>query len=127
MRISDWSSDVCSSDLERVGAVDIHRAGAADAFAAGAPEGQRRIDLVLDLDEGVEDHRAAAVEIHLEAVDARVGAVVRIPAVDPEGLGVLRIGWLRPGLAGTDLGIGGKGELGHRTLSLELCSSADAQ
>src|SRR3546814_7134331 len=122
MRISDWSSDVCSSDL-----VDIHRAGAADAFAAGAPEGQRRIDLVLDLDEGVEDHRAAAVEIHLEAVDARVGAVVRIPAVDPEGLGVLRIGWLRPGLADTDLGIGGKDELGHRTLSLELCSSADAQ
>src|SRR3546814_17750037 len=33
MRISDWSSDVCSSDLE---AVETHDAKADRAFAAGA-------------------------------------------------------------------------------------------
>ena len=44
---------------QRVDAVDVHRAGAADALAAGAAEGQRRIDLVLDLDQRVENHRPA--------------------------------------------------------------------
>jgi hypothetical protein len=62
---------------ERVGAVDVHRAGAADALAAGAAEGQRRVDLVLDPDQRVEDHRPAIVEVDEIGVDARVLVVVR--------------------------------------------------
>jgi hypothetical protein len=54
------TSSIALGAGERVGAVDVHRAGAADALAAGAAEGQRRIDLVLDLDQRVEHHRPAA-------------------------------------------------------------------
>jgi hypothetical protein len=56
---------------QRVGAVDVHRAGAADAFAAGPAERQRRVDLVLDLDQRVENHRPAAAQIHLVGIDLR--------------------------------------------------------
>ena len=99
---------------QRVGAVDVEGAGAADALAAGAPEGQRRVDLVLDLDEGVQDHRPAGLEIDLEAVEPRVLAGVRVVAVDLEGLDLLRAGRRLPGLARLDLAVAGKGELGHR-------------
>src|SRR3546814_13760272 len=44
MRISDWSSDVCSSDL----ALQYVASGAADGFAAANPE-DRLIDLVQSL------------------------------------------------------------------------------
>ena len=39
---------------QRVLAVDVHGARAADALAARAAECQRRVDLVLDLNQGVE-------------------------------------------------------------------------
>jgi len=42
---------------ERVDAVNVHRARAADALAARAPERQRRVDLVLNLDQSVEHCR----------------------------------------------------------------------
>src|SRR5579875_3689038 len=64
---------------KRVRPVDIHRAGAANPLAARAAKGQRRIDLVLDLDQRVENHRAAFVEIDREAVDDRVLPVIRVP------------------------------------------------
>jgi hypothetical protein len=48
---------------QRVGAVDIHRTGTAYALAAGAPEGERRIDLVLDLVQRVQDHRPAIIQV----------------------------------------------------------------
>src|SRR3546814_8381403 len=35
MRISDWSSDVCSSDLDQVGAMSIQRDGAFEPLLAG--------------------------------------------------------------------------------------------
>src|SRR6478672_1004221 len=66
---------------QRVLAVDVHGAGAADALAAGAAEGQRRIDIVLDPDQAVQDHRAAIVGVDVIGVDAWILAVVRIPAV----------------------------------------------
>src|SRR3546814_13700363 len=34
MRISDWSSDVCSSDLDLAGALGLLQAGKVDAFEA---------------------------------------------------------------------------------------------
>jgi hypothetical protein len=69
---------------EAVLAVHVHRARTADAFAARTAEGQGRIDLVLDLEQRVEHHRAAFVEIDLELVVARVLAAVGIVAVDGE-------------------------------------------
>ena len=101
---------------ERVGAVDVHGAGAADALAAGAAEGQRGVDLVLDLDQRVQNHRPAVVEIDRKAVEPRVLAALGIPAVDPEGLDALGARRSRKGLAGPDLGIGGKGEFDHTRL-----------
>src|SRR6185437_14935438 len=67
-----------------VAAVQVHRARSADAFAAGSAEGQRRVDLVLDLDQRVEDHRPAVIEIDLEGVVTRVLAALRVPAVNAE-------------------------------------------
>ena len=46
-----------------VGAVDVHGTRAADSLAAGAAEGEGRILLVLDFEEGVQNHRAAVVQV----------------------------------------------------------------
>src|SRR5207342_2072003 len=94
-------------------AVDVHRAGAAHALAAGAAEGQGRIDLVLDLDDRVQDHRPALVEIDLVGIDRRVAALVGIPAVDLEGLDALRPRRRLEALAGLGTTLSGQGEFGH--------------
>ena len=109
---------------EGVDAVDVHGAAAANPLPARAAERQRRVDLVLDHDEGVEDHRAAAVEVDDERVDRRVAAVVRIPAIDPEGPGPRRAvgGTLR--LARADPGIGGQPEPGHGVLRFAVTGLA---
>ena len=73
---------------ERVGAVDVHRARAADALAARAAEGERRVHLVLHLDQRVEHHRAALVHVHLIILHLRLGARVRVPAIDGESFPV---------------------------------------
>ena len=103
---------------ERVAAVDVHRAGAADALAAGAAEGQRRIDLVLDLDQRVQDHRPAGVEIDLVGVGARVLPVVRVPAIDAELAHAFRTGGRLVGLAMADAAVGGKIEGDHLSVFL---------
>lgn len=71
---------------EAVAAVDVHGAGAADALAAGAAEGEGRVDLVLDLDEGVEHHGPALLEVDLVVFELRLRGAVRGPPVDREGL-----------------------------------------
>jgi hypothetical protein len=65
-------------------AADVHGARPADALAARAAERQGGVLLVLDLDQPVEHHRPAGLEVDVIAVDARVVAVVRVPAVDAE-------------------------------------------
>src|SRR5690606_42057182 len=77
------------------------------------PEGERRIDLVLDLDDGVQNHRPAGVEVQLEAVDPRRLAVLGIPAIDLEGLHALGAGRGLDGLALADLGVGRQREVDH--------------
>jgi hypothetical protein len=67
---------------ERVGAVDVHRAGAADAFAAGAAEGQRRVDLVLDLDQRVENHRAEILNVRVFFAPAIAGHSLPRPILE---------------------------------------------
>ncbi len=105
---------------QRVGAVDVHRAGPADAFAAGAAEGQRGVDLVLDLDQRVQNHRATGGHVDVVAVDPRVVATVRVVAIDLEGLHLAGARWRRVVPAGglADGGVPGEGELGHFDASL---------
>jgi len=70
-----------------VAAVNVHGAGAADALAARAAEGEGGVDLVLDLDEGVEDHGTALV--HVNVVSHVLGLilwVVGVRSVDIEAL-----------------------------------------
>lgn len=68
-------------------AVDVHGAGTADALAATSAEGQGRVDLVLDADDGVEHHGAGLVEVNGVALQARLlGGRVGVPAVDLERL-----------------------------------------
>jgi hypothetical protein len=101
---------------QRIHPVDVHRARSADAFAARAPERERRVDFVLDLDQRVENHRAAAVHVDLVGVDARLLVRVGVEPIDAECLDVLRTHRRRVTLAGLDPGILGKSELGHGVL-----------
>ena len=102
---------------ERIETVDIHGAGAANPLAAGAAEGQRLIDLVLDLDERIENHRPASVEIDFIGVDARVCRVVGRPAIDAEAFDIFRIRRGLEGLAFAHCRIFRQRELNHdRTL-----------
>jgi succinate dehydrogenase / fumarate reductase iron-sulfur subunit len=96
-----------------VGAVDIHGAGAAHALAAGTAEGQGRIQLILDLEQGVQDHRAAGSQVNLVGIHARVFPTVRIPAVHLEALDVLGTGAGIVGFTLADDGIGRQIELRH--------------
>src|SRR3546814_5401810 len=52
MRISDWSSDVCSSDLERLEVADVFRARARLASCPGrTPEPRPALDAVDETDQ----------------------------------------------------------------------------
>ena len=75
-----------------VGPVYGHGAGAAHALPAGTAERERRVDLALDPDQRIENHRPAIVEIDLEGIEPRIAAGFRIVAVDLEGLHALRAG-----------------------------------
>ena len=103
---------------QRVDPVDVHRTGATDAFTARAAEGQRRIDLVLDLDDRVQNHRAAIVQIDEIRIHRRVFAVVRVPTVNVEFLEVLGIRRLGPSLAAGHAGVLGERQLYHDAVPL---------
>jgi len=68
-----------------VAAVNVHGAGAADPLAAGAAEGEGGIDLVFDLDERVQDHGPALLQVDLVVLQLRFRRVLRVPPVDLEG------------------------------------------
>src|SRR3546814_16638797 len=100
MRISDWSSDVCSSDL------DLQRVAERNAFGVderGAGVGAFEVDLDLGDALGavlVDELRGERVERYDEAGLAAVYAVI-----DGEGLIVLGEGQ-RPGRRGDGRAIG---------------------
>src|SRR5215469_12307801 len=106
---------------ERVAAGNVHGAGAADAFTARAAESERRIDLVLDLDERVENHWPAGLEVNPVDVGSGIFILVRIVAIDLEVLRALRLLAVggkrrRPDLALFYLAALGQRELNHRVL-----------
>ena len=107
----DVVDGLCTGECVR--AVDVHSARAANAFAARATERQRRIDLVFDLQQRVEHHRTATVEIDLVGVEMRIFAVVRAPPIDLERLGPFCPLRGRPCLAGLDLAVPRQSELDH--------------
>src|SRR3546814_17966881 len=111
MRISDWSSDVCSSDLFGVGEVAALAAPALGDQAAGAVDA-RRVKLhelhVLQRQAGAQHHGVAVAGLRVGAgageVDAPVAAGgddhhLRAEAVDGAVIEVPR----HDAAAGTDL------------------------
>ena len=64
-------------------AIDVHGVRTADAFAAGAAERQRGV-LLLQLDQGVQQHAFVAVEFDLDGLHVGLGVLVRIVAIDLE-------------------------------------------
>ena len=85
-------------------AIDIHGTGPTDPFSARPPEGEGRIDLVLDLNKGVQNHGPTLFEVDLVVFELRLLRVARVPPVDLERLEI----------AAASLG------LGLRLLSLSL-------
>ena len=57
-------------------------ARAANALAARTAKGERRVRLILDLDERVEHHRAARVHVDLERVHRALAVALRVVPVD---------------------------------------------
>jgi len=67
---------------ESVDTADVHGAGAADALPARPTQRQGWVDLVLDLDQCVQHHGAAAVEVDLIGLHPRlVPGQLRVPAI----------------------------------------------
>jgi hypothetical protein len=112
MRTSPLKSSIAVVQASR-SCRHVHRTGAANALAAGAAEGERRILLALHLDERVEHHRPALVQIDLERVVARVLAAVRIVAVDLERLDPAGAGRLVGPALALDDAVLGKCEFSH--------------
>src|SRR3546814_1325553 len=93
MRISDWSSDVCSSDLDAVGQNNLRVSG---STASGAPGGRGTVTYTVS--DGTEDAGARVVgeaTVYLlppapeiapiavdDAVTVRAGAQIDIPVLD---------------------------------------------
>ena len=94
---------------------NIHCAGPANALTARATEGQRRIDLILDVDQDIQDHRATIGNVHEEAVPAGLFSVFRTVAIDAELAQIFlsRTLWLWPNLTFSNLGILRERELNH--------------
>ena len=76
--------------------VNVHGAAPADTLAATPPKHERRVVLVLDLEQRVEHHLARLVQVQLVVLQPRLlRRVVRVPAVHLERLhplGLLRRG-----------------------------------
>jgi hypothetical protein len=81
IRTSPFTSSIAVVQARPLRPADVHRAAAADPLAARPAKGERRILLRLHLDQRVEHHRPAAVEIDLERVVARILAAVGIVTI----------------------------------------------
>ena len=88
---------------QRIGPINIHGARAANAFTARTTEGQCWIDLILNPQNGIQNHWSAITAIDIISVDAGIMIIIRIPAVYAEFTNIIGgIGGLGPSLANCD-------------------------
>src|SRR3546814_4155164 len=90
MRISDWSSDVCSSDLVE----QLDDAFAVEAFVADRPADDLAHALHLVEAREVHQHREAGEELQAlgKAAEHREGARDILVILDPEGAHIVVLG-----------------------------------
>jgi len=72
---------------EGVASLDVHGAGSTDSLSAAPAKGEARVLLVLDFDEGIQDHRTAIVQI--DRVRAEIRLLVVLFWIPPVYLEVL--------------------------------------
>merc|ERR1719180_465187 len=82
-------------DLRKAGkgvhSTNVHCTGATDALPTAPPESEAGVHLILDLDEGVQHHGAAVVQVHLVLLHpGLVSRLFGVPSVDGKGLLLLR-------------------------------------
>src|SRR5690606_16906734 len=109
---------------ERVATTNVHRTRPAHAFPARAAKRQRRIHIVLDGDQRIENHRATGGEIEFVSIPRRVFAGLRIVPVNLELADFLGPGRRLVALARFDLGVLRQREFDHGSAYL---TSADAR
>lgn len=63
-RLADVAVDLRNAS-QGVATLNVHGARAADTFTARTTEGQRRVLLVLDFDQSVQNHRSTGVQVDL--------------------------------------------------------------
>lgn len=117
-----YSSTSLTQASKCVDTIDVHGAATTDPLSAAPSEGQRRINLVLDANQGIQHHGTGLVQVEGVALHARLrGRLVGIPAVYVErlgpGLGVdirLDDGRSLAGRDGTSRRVRGECSYGHR-------------
>jgi len=70
-------------------AIDVHGAATTNTLTATSSESHGRVELVLDADEGIENHRSGLVEV--QGVGLETGLLaggIGVPSIDLEGLHV---------------------------------------
>lgn len=68
---------------ERIDTINVHCTAATDTFTTASTECQGRINLVLDLDERVQNHRTTLLHVKRVSLKSRlVARLIRIPTID---------------------------------------------
>ena len=98
---------------KRIAAINIHRAGAADSLATRTAKCQRRVNLVLDLDQRVENHRPAVIHIHLVSINTWIVSGGWIVAINGELPDISRTFGRRKVLAFRNARVPGESEFSH--------------
>lgn len=82
-----------------IDAVNVHGTATADSFSTAPSEGQGGVEFVFDLDQRIEDHRPAFLQVDRVRLQARfLTRLVRVPAIDRELLGFRGRGRLFAGM-----------------------------
>ena len=98
---------------QRVHPINIHRTRATNPLTAGSTEGQRRINFTFDLDQSIQNHRAAGVHIHEISVDLWGFSIIRVPTINLENPQIFRPFRFRPDLTAGDARIFRECQLYH--------------
>ena len=92
-----------------VGPINIHGTGTTNSFPAGSTKCQGRVLFILNLDESIQDHWTAIVQINWVGTEIGPLRLFRIPSVDLEILDfLLLIGRNRGGRGGLERCFGGQ-------------------